>query len=158
MLEGCKSAKERWGGVHKLIDKWLNERQELIVLFCAIKGLKPYSPRETPVSVKIQAFCQVLMDYCSAGHFEVYEELIKEAKEFNDGGLVLAQKLYPRLEEITQHCVAFNDTYDTAEHCLEKMTDLPDDLSLLGEMLEERFQLEDELIEILHNAHKELVA
>lgn len=158
MLEGCKSAKERWGGVHKLIDRWLNERQELIVLFCAIKGLKPYSPRETPLSVKIQAFCQVLMDYCSAGHFEVYEELVKEAKEFNDGGIDLAKKHYPRLEEITEACVEFNDSYDTAEHCLEKTADLPDDLSKLGELLEERFQIEDELIETLHNVHKEQFA
>lgn len=158
MLEGCKSAKERWGGVNKLIDRWLNERQELIVLFCAIKGLKPYSPRETPLSVKIQAFCQVLMDYCSAGHFEVYEELVKEAKEFDDGGIDLAKKHYPRLEEITEKCVEFNDAYDTAEHCLEKTAELPEDLSNLGELLEERFQLEDELIEALHTVHKELVA
>ena len=158
MLESCKTAKERWGGVHGLIDRWLNERQELLVLYCAIKGLKPYSPRETPLSIKVQAFCQVMMDYCSAGHFEVYEQLRLEAQEFNDGGLDLAKKHYPRLEAITVQCVEFNDSYDTAEHCLEKMTDLNNDLSKLGELLEERFLLEDELIETLHNVHKEIVA
>jgi len=158
MLESCKDAKERWGGVHSMIDRWLNERQELLVLYVAIKGLKPYSPRETPVSVKIAAFCQVLMDYCSAGHFEIYEQLIREAKEFNDGGIELAKHHYPRLEEITEKCVEFNDAYDSAEHCIEKLTDLPKDLSELGELLEERFQLEDELIEALHNVHKEMIA
>ena len=25
MLEQCKNAQERWGGVHQLIDKWLND-------------------------------------------------------------------------------------------------------------------------------------
>lgn len=158
MLEGCKSAKERWGGVHNIIDRWLNERQELLVLFVAIKGLKPFSPRETPLSIKVQAFCQVLMDYCSAGHFEVYEQLIKEAQEFDDGGVELAKKHYPRLEFITSKCVEFNDDYDTAEHCLEKMTELPKDLSEVGELLEERFQIEDLLIEALHTAHKEMIA
>lgn len=158
MLEGCESAQERWGGVHTIIDKWLNERQELLVLFVAIQGLKPFSPRETPVSVKIQAFCQVLMDYCSAGHFEVYEQLIKEAEEFNDGGIDLANKHYPRLEFITSECVAFNDSYQTAEDCIEKMADLPKDLSALGELLEERFQIEDALIEALHTSHKEMIA
>ncbi|NVK37509.1 MAG: sigma D regulator [Gammaproteobacteria bacterium] len=158
MLESCKDAKERWGGVHSIIDRWLNERQELLVLYCAIKGLKPYSPRETPLSVKVEAFCQVLMDYCSAGHFEVYEQLIREAKEFNDGGLELAKHHYPRLEEITVKCVEFNDNYDCAEQCIEKLTDLPKDLSELGELLEERFELEDELIEALHNVHKEMIA
>ncbi len=158
MLEGCKTAKERWGGVHGLIDRWLNERQELLVLYCAIKGLKPYSPRETPMSVKVQAFCQVMMDYCSAGHFEVYKQLVLEAQEYDDGGMELAKKHYPRLEAITEKCVAFNDNYDTAEHCLEKMTDLATDLSDLGELLEERFVMEDELIEALHNVHREIVA
>lgn len=158
MLEGCLTAQERWGGVHDLIDRWLNERQELLVLFCAIKGLKPYSPRETPLNVKVQAFCQVMMDYCSAGHFEVYEQLVLEAQEYNDGGIELARKHYPRLEAITLECVNFNDSYDTAEHCLEKMSDLSADLSALGELLEERFQLEDELIEALHNVHKEPVS
>jgi len=158
MLEGCKDAKERWGGVNDLIDRWLNERQELLVLYVAIKGLKPFSPRETPLSVKVQAFCQVLMDYCSAGHFEVYEQLIKEAQEFDDGGIELARRHYPRLEDITDKCVAFNDKFDSAEHCIENLSDLAKDLSELGELLEERFQLEDDLIENLHNAHKEMIA
>ena len=158
MLENCETAKERWGGVNGLIDRWLNERQEMLVLYCAIKGLKPYSPRKTPINIKVQAFCQVMMDYCSAGHFEVYKQLILEAQEFDDGGIELAKKHYPRLEQITEKCVEFNDAYDTAEHCLEKMAELPKDLSELGELLEERFQLEDALIETLHTAHKEIVA
>ncbi|MFT6421094.1 MAG: regulator of sigma D, partial [Porticoccus sp.] len=36
MLENCKSAKERWGGVSQLIDQWLEERQEMLVRFCAL--------------------------------------------------------------------------------------------------------------------------
>jgi regulator of sigma D len=158
MLESCESAQERWGGVHTIVDKWLNERQELLVLYVAIQGLKPFSPRETPVSVKIQAFCQVLMDYCSAGHFEVYEQLIKEGEEFNDGSVELANRHYPRLEFITSECVAFNDSYQTAEHCIENMATLSKDLSGLGELLEERFQIEDKLIEALHTSHKEMIA
>lgn len=158
MLESCKDAKERWGGVSQLVDQWLTERQEMLILYCAIKGLKPYSPRETPVSIKIQAFCQVLVDYLSAGHFEVYEQLFKEAKEFSDEeALTLGRRLYPRIEELTEQAIAFNDKFDTAEHCLELMTELPRELSELGESLEERFQLEDQLIEKLHNAHAELV-
>mgnify|MGYP000047120460 FL=1 len=156
MLERCKTAQERWGGVHKLIDGWLNARQEVIVLFCGINTLKPFSPRETPVSIKIQAFCQLLMDYCSAGHFEIYQQLLDEAKQYDDGGLELAKRAIPVLEEMTQQCVDFNDKYDSAEHCLEKISDLSKDLSDLGETLSERFELEDQLIEKLHNAHREL--
>ena len=28
MLESCQNAQERWGGVHLLIDRWLQERKE----------------------------------------------------------------------------------------------------------------------------------
>lgn len=155
MLEGCKTAQERWGGVHNLIDAWLNERQNVIVLFCGINTLSSFSPRETPISIKVQAFCQVLIDYCSAGHFEIYKQLLEEAKQFNDGGVELAEKVYPILEEMTQQCLDFNDKYDTAEHCLEKVADLRKDLSELGEILSERFELEDQLIEKLHTIHKD---
>ena len=96
------------------------------------------------------------MDYCSAGHFEIYEQLINEAKEYDDGGLDLANKLVPRLDALTTQCVDFNDTYD--KHCsLEQLGKLSEDLSAMGENLEERFQLEDQLIERLHNIHRELV-
>ena len=27
MLESCQNAQERWGGVHLLIDRWLQERR-----------------------------------------------------------------------------------------------------------------------------------
>jgi len=158
MLESTKDAQERWGGVHDLIDRWLSERQNMLVLYFAIRGLKPFSPRETPLSVKVEAFCQVLMDYLSAGHFEIYEKLILEAQEYDDGGIDLARKHYPRLEAITERCVEFNDKYDNAEHCLEQLSDLPKDLSEIGELLEERFELEDELIENLHNVHKQTPA
>ena len=33
MLENCKTARERWGGVSVIIDRWLQERQDLLVLF-----------------------------------------------------------------------------------------------------------------------------
>ena len=125
MLESCESAQERWGGVHKIIDKWLNERQELLVLYVAIQGLKPFSSRETPVSVKIQAFCQVLMDYCSAGHFEVYEQLIKEAEEFNDGSIELANKHYPRLEFITVIKEAFPKPLTSPKFIVIPITRVP---------------------------------
>lgn len=155
MLEQCKNAKERWGGVSQMIDNWLNERQQLIVLYYNLSTSKPLSA-ETPLIKTISEFCQVMMDYCSAGHFEIYEQLINEAKDFDDGGIELAQQIVPRLDAITTACVDFNDDYD--QHCeFEQLAKLPADLSNMGELLEERFQLEDRLIERLHTAHRDLV-
>lgn len=41
MLDSCQNAQERWGGVHKLIDRWLEERQELVQAFGALRDAKP---------------------------------------------------------------------------------------------------------------------
>lgn len=154
MLDSVHMAKKRWGGVHELIDAWLNERQELILLLCGVEGLDTLTS-QAPITVKVQALCQIMMDYVSAGHFEVYQQLFAEARAFNDGGIEWANTLYPRIERITQYCLDFNDRYATEEQVLQQADQLHDDLSALAEQLEERFELEDQLIERLHAVHKE---
>lgn len=154
MLENCKTARERWGGTHQMIDRWLSQRQEALVRYFDISSDIAADQQSTP----LQAFCETLMDYVSAGHFEVYEQLVREAKEFDDGGLELARKLYPRVEATTQVIVDFNDKYDTQDHTNKHVSDLPTDMSRLGEAMTERFEMEDQLIERLHNIHKEQVA
>ena len=156
MLEQCKNAQERWGGVHQLIDKWLNERQSLIVLFCNLSASKPLSEEE-PLAENLQRFCEVMMDYCSAGHFEIYEQLVQEAREFNDGGLELAAKLYPKIEQTTETALNFNDRLNGQSLTESEVRDLFQQLPELGETLESRFEMEDFLIEHLHNAHADKV-
>ena len=36
MLKDLQSARERWGGVSEVIDRWLKERQELLVRYCDV--------------------------------------------------------------------------------------------------------------------------
>ena len=156
MLENCRNARERWGGVSELIDRWLKERQELLVHYCELSALTDYSQTDMLREKFIRLF-EVLVDYVSTGHFEIYEQLTNEAKEFDDGGVELARELVPKLDKLTGQCVDFNDTYD--QNCaFELLAKLPQDLSNIGEILEERFELEDQLIEQLHNVHKDQVA
>ena len=146
MLESCQNAQERWGGVHKLIDSWLKARHELVRAFDAL-GAKPEALAQNCES--LQDFCGVLVDYVSTGHFEIYEQLTSEAKAFNDKrGLELAETFYPRIDVITEKLLAFNDLCDAGKCVAEKFKEL-------GGLLHERFELEDCLIEVLHNAHKE---
>jgi regulator of sigma D len=146
MLESCQNAQERWGGVHKLIDRWLLERNELIKAYDDLGA----APDTLSVTRKpLQEFCGTLVDYVSAGHFEIYEQLTGEAKAFNDKrGLELADTIYPRIDVITEKLLAFNDLCDEGKCVAEKFKEL-------GGLLHERFELEDCLIEVLHNAHKE---
>ena len=70
MLTRVEKAQQKWGGSHTVIDKWLNERQDLIVLYCKIAGFTPYEKQDQalPEPKLIESFCQLLMDYLSAGH------------------------------------------------------------------------------------------
>jgi len=105
-LERCQNAQERWGGVHKLIDSWLQARHELVGAFDAL-GAKPEALGENRET--LQDFCGVLVDYVSAGHFGVYEQLTKEAEAFDDQrGLELAETIYPRIDVITEKLMPGN--------------------------------------------------
>ncbi|WP_428241219.1 sigma D regulator [Gynuella sp.] len=158
MLQQITNAKERWGGVNDVIDRWLNERQELLVRFCSIEGLEEFQSTPTSVSSKIQSFFDILIDYVSAGHFEVYEKLLKQADQYNDDGRTLYDRVYPELQKNTQENLDFADKYATEELCRQNRESLSSDLSKLGEALENRFQLEDQLIEQLHEVHREKTA
>ncbi len=70
MLEGCQTAKERWGGVSEIIDRWLNERQELIVLYCSINGMDQFDDDKRPVASKLKELCQWCVGCVSEVMFE----------------------------------------------------------------------------------------
>ena len=149
MLERCKNAQERWGGVNLLIDRWLVARCALIQAFVPLR-----EHPTVPVSQQaLQDFCQIMVDYLSAGHFGVYEQLYNEARDFKDlEALELAKRIYPRLEALTEALLAFNDRCDNGD-CRDAGA-LQQDVQRLAGHLHERFELEDCLIEVLHTAHR----
>ncbi len=153
MLEDCKNALERWGGVHSLIDRWLDERRELLVDFVELKQACDIELEAVSKS-RIDAFSELLMDYISAGHFEVYPQLREESKAFNDEeGLLLADKLLERLEMSTELVLDFDADYASPVRCKQHLARLPAWLDRLARGLTERFTLEDQLIARLHAAH-----
>lgn len=156
MLNKCESARERWGGVSEVIDRWLKERQELLILFCNLSKDEQIITEEDQEEkeAQLRRFCQILVDYVSAGHFEIYSQLAKEGREFGDeDGLTRAKKHYEVVDATTEHTLDFNDKYQETDD----MSSLTQDLSSLGETLAVRFEAEDCMIEILHMAHKDQV-
>lgn len=152
MLDQC-TIKERFEGVTQLLDRWLRERQDLIVQYCALSGVNESRPQDA--GTRLEQFCQVLVDYVSAGHFEVYYQLIREAESFEDGSAEQAKALLPHLIESTEVAMDFHDKYADQEG---PYNSLPKDLSTLGETMATRFDYEDRLIDTLHEAHREQVA
>lgn len=148
MLEDLQSARERWGGVNNKIDRWLQERQELLIGYCDLSD----SPDSEDAARKLQQTCQILVDYISAGHFEIYDNLINQGKSFvNGNALKEAEELYASIDSTTEAILDFNDKYLETDD----LDSIAEDLSRLGEILATRFEAEDRMIEVLHTAHKE---
>jgi regulator of sigma D len=155
MLKNCRSAKERWGGVNTIIDRWLQERQEMLVSYCALSTIDTFSEDNSDHRQRVRHFCQILMDYISAGHFEVYDQLIKEGRDFGDkNALKAAAKPYTAIDTTTEKLLDFNDKYQETDD----MSSLAADLSSTGQQLASRFEAEDEMISILHDSHTDMVA
>jgi len=154
MLENCKSAQERWGGVSEIIDKWLNDRKNLLIQYCRLSEIVEEAEDEASGPV-VQKLCQIMVDYMSAGHFEVYDQLVKEGQYFGDDeGLKSAQKSFKIIDSATESILDFNDKYQETDD----LGTILKDLSALGEILAHRFEAEDNMIEVLHVAHKDKIA
>jgi regulator of sigma D len=162
MLTRLEQAQSKWGGSHSAIDNWLNERQELLVRYCHLAGTSSFEAEDKalPQEKDILLFCQVMMDYISAGHFEVYEQIVKACKVNGNGSHELATNLYPKIDSTTDTALTFNDKYadknsdENAHKSIDEFFASFDvDLSQIGQALEVRFGLEDELIETLYENH-----
>ncbi|WP_462156666.1 sigma D regulator [Pseudoalteromonas sp. GB56] len=154
MLSQLEQAQEKWGGSHSVIDKWLADRQELLVQFCGLAGT-PHNTKHDqalPEQASIQCFCQLLMDYLSAGHFEIYDDIVKQCESRGEDSLKLAQSLYPQISATTDIALDFNDSYAETKSD-DLLENFDNDLSKLGEALSTRFELEDELIHNLYTNH-----
>jgi regulator of sigma D len=130
--------------VAALVGRWLEERQALIAEWGALRAAVAVG-----APAPLTGFCQILMDYVSAGHFEVYDELLAEAERLHALPPSGSHALLVRLQDTTDAAIRFNDLCDqlSAESRQEV---LARELPILG--LESRFQTEDRLIALLHES------
>ena len=147
--------KQQFAAVEDLLTRWLKERRELLGKYTQIAVALDSAPEPAKLMQRQQALCSILVDYVSAGHFEVFHELLNEAESFADGSGTLAGQLMPAIGDTTEVILAYEEKYGSGAAYPET---LQRDLSSLGEVLESRFMLEDRLIAGLHNRHRRLVA
>ena len=126
--------------------KLLDERQEMLVLFCQLAELDPYQS-SAPVEQRVRAFCKKMIDYIAAGHFAIYDRL-SNGGERRHHVLEVAAIVYSSIEDTTDIAIAFNDKYDENDHMLD-FSNLQGDLSMLGEAMSNRADYEDRLLDAL---------
>ena len=150
MSESNENAENESGGTTNVINKWLQNRKHLLVRYCDLVAKGEFDDCEQAVK-DFRKFCQVLVDYVSAGHFEFYDQLFEEAATTADAeSIEAARKLVLSIQKHTDAALEFNDTFDKTPEELAEMNAMLKALSTLGERLEERFELEDVLIKKLH--------
>jgi len=144
---------KQFAAVEELLNTWLQERQNLLAKYTHIAMLTDGALSNTELEEQQKELCVLLVDYVSAGHFEVFHQLIAEAEVFADGSEKLAANLMPAIADTTEVIMAYEEKYSAGPNNPDT---LERDLSVLGESLESRFVLEDQLIAGLHNTHRQL--
>ncbi len=140
MLEQLDKVKALWGGKSQTVDNWLQSRKRLLVSYCQLTGMNT-GEHVLPSASAIETFCEQLMDYVSTGHFEVFDMLVPNNTAMQDK----ATSLYPKLAQTTDAALKFNDNFADA-FSVKQANAFDESLSTLGEALELRFAMEDELI------------
>ncbi len=134
------------------VSSWLNERNEMLVLYCKLSGYR--NETKLPENTQIDTFCDILIDYVSAGHFEVYQEIVNSCESNGPSSVSLLNELYPKISITTDVVVNFNEKYSKMlVEDNDSLASFDTDLSLLGEAIASRVDLEDHLIDTLNNKH-----
>jgi len=137
---------ERRGASQGQIEHMLKERNQLLSLLLLVSSDSSEGKPEQ-LGVDLEEFIQVLVDYIAAGHFGLYER-IAQGKERRKTVKELAMEIYPRIEQSTQIALAFDEKYNS-ENKNRQLNNFPEDVSMLGEELTTRIELEDQLIQLL---------
>ncbi|MEO1889621.1 MAG: Rsd/AlgQ family anti-sigma factor [Cycloclasticus sp.] len=126
-----------------LITELLQERKEVWTLYCTVSGIEEH-PTNKSFEELIQAFCQLAVDYISLGHFGVYAKIL-DGSERRKSVVEAAARIYPAMSKATEAVLDFNDKYQKITPA-KIVNELSGDLSILGEHLANRIELEDELL------------
>lgn len=130
-----------------LVTALQEERSALWALYCKMAEMRPHFANTEKLKPMLSQFSQLLIDYVSLGHFGIYEHLLTD-KQQQDEVLVYVNRLYPAFSKTTALAISFNDVYENGRRNF-KTDNLANDLSVLGENLAKRMELEDTLCSML---------
>lgn len=138
--EGAHRAE--WLKIDSILTAWLKERQKLWLLYTQISD-------NTSV---LKTFCQILVDYIAAGHFEVFEKLALASEICTPTHPALNEIVLENISKTTLLALNFNDKYNQDDNQSQDSQTLIHDLSQLGEHLANRIDWEDQLLQTYFKA------
>ena len=106
---------QQFAAVEDLLTRWLRERRELLGKYTQIAVALDATLEPEKLMAYQRALCGLLVDYVSAGHFEVFHELLNEGESFPDGSGALAHQLIPTIRDTTEVIMAYEEKYGSGE-------------------------------------------
>lgn len=145
MLNKLATLSESVTGSHPIIDQWLLSRRQLLVAYYKLAGITPGKHADTHYDERsLTLFSQHLVDYLSCGHFRNFEHA--EALLTGQPLQPILGLLYPQLEQNTHMLLELYERYLEPAILMHDPNLLNKIISEIGETIENRFMLEDQLI------------
>lgn len=148
MALDSQTLESHWNETSALVERWIEDRRELLAEYCELTEITDFSDVGSGHEAKLAKFCELMVDYVSVGHFEIFIKLNESATLFaNEEGVGLSQPILAKIQITTDQILNFNDKYTTTKD----LETLIIDLASLGEVFVQRFADEDTLIDVLHS-------
>lgn len=107
-----------------------------------------------PSYEQVKNFFNILVDYLSRGHFDIYPRILTIMEHVSSRRLIIARRLVPRIQDNTEEILKISDEYN-GDLDDGIMQNLKSDLSRIGQLLEIRFTHEDRMVMALQLLDKE---
>jgi regulator of sigma D len=149
VAEKIANENDRRSRISHTITELLGERQDVLVGFCELAALEASGAPLGDILHKLKRFNQMLVDYTALGHFELFQRII-DGSERRESIRAIAEDIYPIIARTTNFFVEFNDKYEGADDP-DSIIPLAGDLSLIGEAMASRIEMEDRLLRKMGN-------
>ncbi|MGD0465193.1 MAG: Rsd/AlgQ family anti-sigma factor [Gammaproteobacteria bacterium] len=119
--------------IEKLINPWLQQRQQILVTLNSLARLLPYADN-SPIS--LSKFFQLLIDYTCAGHLQIFTICLEQSID----NFVPVKQILQKINNSTDHILKFNYKFNKFKNISVN------DMVTLLEQFSNRIELEDLLI------------
>ncbi len=134
------------------INSLVSSRSEALSLYSGLAAHRPFN-QNANFSNELKHFCEALIDYTANAHFRLYQHLA-ENRERRQAVLRVADNLYPKIAQTTDEILDFNERYGDDPQTGLQVRAIEQDLSHLGEILADRIECEDQVIQALRNQRR----
>ena len=137
---------DRRAPARRRLQSLVGVRNHVLTELTLLAAERPFTPDADTLST-LQDFCQSLVDYAAAAHFQLYR-YVAERRERRSEVEAIAGAVYPEIAETTDAFLNFSDKYAGPE-ATAHFDELESDLTRIGELLDARITDEDRVIAIL---------